>query len=248
MRILRAAGFPLSELAQTFTAGYEGYVVPVNVDEAALEHIIDAWDIDLGRSFVALEEGERIGVANLAVRGDRGWIGGLAVVPKARRRGVGRELMEAVLAVAPDRVTLEVIEQNEPAARLYENLGFERTRILEVWTLKDAPLVTANSVDPSPLGQSDVPWQRADGSLPEQYERLELDGGAILVKGGNVLQLSASDPDVAASLLSRGRDLHYVNVPEGDPASFALRALGGTLDLRQYEMELRTTRSSAPTG
>ena len=36
--------------------------------------------------------------------------------------------MEAVLADAPSVVGLEVIEQNEPAIRLYESLGFERTR------------------------------------------------------------------------------------------------------------------------
>jgi ribosomal protein S18 acetylase RimI-like enzyme len=56
-------------------------------------------------------------------------------VPAARRRGVGRALTEAVIAEAPSIVTLEVIEQNERAIRLYERLGFERRRILEVWSL-----------------------------------------------------------------------------------------------------------------
>jgi len=42
--------------------------------------------------------------------------------------------------------------------------------------------------------------------------------------------------------------LTYVNVPEGDPASDALRELGGTLDLRQFEMELTRPSTSATTG
>jgi hypothetical protein len=55
-----------------------------------------------------------------------------------------------------------------------------------------------------------------------------------------VLQLSARDETAAEELVSaaraRGESLHYVNVPEGDPASAALESLGGRLDLRQFEM------------
>jgi hypothetical protein len=50
----------------------------------------------------------------------------------------------------------------------------------------------------------------------------------------------ARDEATAASLLgavcARGDALHHVNVPEGDPASAARRALGGTLELRQFDM------------
>ena len=67
---------------------------------------------------------------------------GIAVVPEQRRNGVGRALMEAVLELAPPTVLLEVIEANEPAIKLYESLGFEKTRVLEVWRV-DAPLVEA---------------------------------------------------------------------------------------------------------
>ena len=129
MNVVPADTLSIAEIAQLFTRGYEGYYVPVQVDEAAMRYMIDTWDIDLARSRVA----ENVGFCNLAVRGDRGWIGGIAVVPEARRRGTGRRLMEAVLEVAPPTVTLEVLEQNEPAIRLYEELGFERTRALEVW-------------------------------------------------------------------------------------------------------------------
>ncbi len=44
----------------------------------------------------------------------------------------------------------------------------------------------------------------------------------------------------------RGARLSYVNVPEGDPASIALRELGGTLDLRQLEMELERDQRLMP--
>jgi len=246
MTIAPAGTLPLARLAALFSAGYEGYLVPVQVDEAALSSMVAAWDIDLTRSRVALRDGEPVGVCLLGVRGARGWIGGLGVVPAARRQGVGRALMQAVLDQAPSLVTLEVIERNEPAIKLYEELGFARTRILEVWSLAAAtPAAEARTVTPRPLGQSCLPWQRADESLPPGYVRLEVDGGAALVRTSgprvSVLQLAAVDEDAAAALLRAARGdaetLQYVNVPEGDPATDALRALGGVLDLRQLELE-----------
>ena len=108
----------------------------------------------------------------LGVRDEHGWIGGLGVLPAHRRIGVGRALMEAVLADAPPSVSLEVIEQNEPALRLYETLGFARSRILEIWSLSgDVRPATARVVEPRPLEQDDLPWQRAARSLPAEYER-----------------------------------------------------------------------------
>jgi ribosomal protein S18 acetylase RimI-like enzyme len=236
-----------AELAAAFTAGYEGYFMPIKVDEPTLAFMVDAWDIDLARSRAALRDGEAIGVTMLGVRGERGWIGGLGVAVPERRHGVGRALMEAVLETAPPVVGLEVIEQNEAALRLYEDLGFERTRLLEVWSLSgDVPTASARTADPRPLGQTDLPWQRADESLPAEYERVEVEGGAALIRVNgasvSVLQLDAEDEGAARELLafarSRGESLHYVNVPEGDPASAALRSLGGKLDLRQVEMAL----------
>jgi GNAT superfamily N-acetyltransferase len=235
MNIVPADTLSMAELAEHFSAGYEGYFVPVHVDEATMRYMVGAWDIDLARSRAV----PGVGVCNLAVRGARGWIAGLGVVPSERRHGVGRALMEAVLAEAPPLVTLEVIEQNEPAIKLYEDLGFERTRVLEVWSLPEPPLVEALKVDASPLGQRDLPWQREDASLPPDYERYEVDGGAMLVRGSTIFQLDARDEETAAALLSRGMKLQYVNVPEGDPACGAMRELGGTLDLRQFEMVLR---------
>jgi ribosomal protein S18 acetylase RimI-like enzyme len=231
VNVVAADRCSLDELAALFTRGYEGYFLPVTVDEAALRFMVDAWDIDLSRSRVVAGAG----VCNLGVRGERGWIGGLGVVPESRRSGVGRALMEAVLEVAPPTVTLEVIEQNEPAIRLYESLGFAQARVLEVWTV-EAPAADARRAVQAPLDQAGLPWQREDASLPPEYERWEVDGGAMLVRNGNVLQLAAADEDAAAALLSRGMKLSYVNVPEGDVASGALARLGGTLTLRQYEL------------
>jgi len=246
MRLERASAFDIPFLAHVFARGYENYVVPFHMDAETLADVVPRWDIDLDRSRVAFDDEGAVGLANLGVRGERGWIGGIGVVPEARRRGIGRVLLEAVLAEAPGEVTLEVIEQNEAARALYEQVGFvARERMLEVWSLSEAvAAVEAREVEPRPLGQPGLPWQREDASLPDDFERIEVDGGAAVfrvVKGTvGIGQLAARDADVARDLLcalrARGERVSYVNVPEGDPASQALRELGGTLDLRQYEM------------
>lgn len=247
MRLVPADTFSFDELAAVFSAGYEGYVVPMRVEPTTLESMVNAWDVDLSRSRVALRNGgDPVGVALLAVRGDRGWVGGLGVAAGARREGVGRALMEAVLAEAPPVVRLEVIEQNEPAIRLYDRLGFRRLRLLEVWTLTaDVDPADARSVEPSPPGEPDAAWQRADESLPVGYERIEVDGGAaaILVRGDrvSVFQIAADDERAARTLLQaargRGSSVHVVNIPVGSVASAALAELGGSLDLRQHELQ-----------
>ena len=258
MRLEPASRFDIPFLADVFARGYENYVVPFHMDAATLADVVRRWDIDLDRSRVAFDDDEPVGLANLALRGDRGWIGGIGVVPEARRRGIGRILLEAVLAEAPGDVTLEVIEQNEAARRLYEQVGFvARERMLEVWTLTaQVATVEARSVEPRPLGQEGLPWQREDASLPDVIERIEVDGGAAVFRVVNgtvgIGQLAARDEDAARDLLcalrARGDRVSYVNVPEGDPASAALRSLGGSLDLRQFEMTWLNPRSSAPTG
>jgi GNAT superfamily N-acetyltransferase len=257
LRLEPSSSFDSAFLADLFTRGYQEYLVPMHMDATTFETVVDRWDIDLGRSRVAFDGDDAVGLANLAVRGDRGWIGGIGVVPSARRRGVGRTLMEAVLAEAPPYVSLEVIEQNDSARTLYEQLGFATVRVLEVWSLTAAVSAgEVRDVEPLPLGQQGLPWQRGDESMPPGCERIEVDGGAALfrITGGTVGigQLAARGAAVARELLAaarmRGDRLTYVNVPEGDPASEALRELGATLDLRQFEMELTQRSTSATTG
>lgn len=252
MTFAPADSLPLDDLASLFNAGYEGYVVPFRVEPEQLMTWVEAWHIDLRRSRIAPGEG----VVLLGVRGRSGWVGGLGVVPAARRRGVGRALMEAVLAEAPADVTLEVIEQNEPAIRLYESLRFERTRVLELWSLDAEVAPTeARQADPAPVGERDLPWQRADASLRPGYQRLEVDGGAAAIRGNggvvSLLQLRADTPEAARALVAaargRGTGLRFVNAPQGHPGSAAIAELGGRLDLRQFEMRL-TRRWSAPRG
>lgn len=80
---------------------------------------------------VALDEaGAVVGYAGLAVAPpDEAWVQNIAVRRDAQRRGIGRVLLEALLAEAARQgtrcVLLEVAVDNAPAQRLYAAYGFE---------------------------------------------------------------------------------------------------------------------------
>ena len=61
----------------------------------------------------------------------------VGVTPQARRRGVGLALMLAALDVAREAGTaeafLEVAVDNDPAIKLYELMGFERTGVRKAY-------------------------------------------------------------------------------------------------------------------
>lgn len=78
---------------------------------------------------VAERVGEVVGYAVLWFAADEAELGDMAVLPEARRRGLGRWLLDGALAEAArrgaKRVYLEVRESNTAARSLYERAGFE---------------------------------------------------------------------------------------------------------------------------
>lgn len=172
-----AATLDAAGLADLFNRCYAGYFTPVALSAEALSAMNAAHDVDLDRSLVARLDGVPSGLVLLAVRGDRGWIGGMGVVPEARGRRLGRELMSAALDSAwssgLSSVQLEVIEENAWAIAVYDQAGFLDRRRLEVWARAPGeagpagPLPASRRIDVerwiATLGggtRADRPWQR----------------------------------------------------------------------------------------
>jgi GNAT superfamily N-acetyltransferase len=255
-----AASLEPAELAALFTAAYEGYVLPMQIGEEQLRFMVDAFDIWLDASQIAALDGRDVGLANLAVRDDEAWVGGVGVVPSARRKGVGEALMHALhdqaRTLGVRRVWLEVIEQNASACRLYEKLGYAVTRNVEVWSLPEDPAATGYALEVdvgiarARLGQlrrDREPWQRADATL-DNFQDLRAvwsEGSAAVFRmsGGNVSLLQIAG-DAAEELLLALRSegpVHVLNLPGGDPVGDAFRTLGADVVVRQREMALDLT-------
>jgi ribosomal-protein-alanine N-acetyltransferase len=82
-----------------------------------------------GRTYLISADGtEIVGYGGVMLIGSDAHIMTLAVVPAARRRGVGSQLMlslvDAAIAAGAEHLTLELRVSNEPARALYEKFGF----------------------------------------------------------------------------------------------------------------------------
>jgi ribosomal-protein-alanine N-acetyltransferase len=109
-------------------------VLPIEEDLFGAERWSPAmfWNELAQRNFylVALDGNDVVGYAGLAVVDkDEAWVQNIAVRRDDQRHGVGRELLEALLAEAKRRhatkTLLEVAVDNAPAQRLYARYDFE---------------------------------------------------------------------------------------------------------------------------
>ena len=254
MELRPSSELAFGELADLFTAAYEDYYVPFQVDEARLAHMVDAYDLALDRSLVAWDGDTPVGLANLGLRGERTWLGGVGVVKARRRSGIGEHLTRALLDRACEagarRMLLEVITQNEPAIALYEKLGFRRTRELAVLTLTAAEGGQASDMSLpearrliAAARSAPEPWQRDDATVDN------LDGVAAIAAEGaaavyrmegervNLLQAGGEGAgELVAALRARGPILALSYPVGAAPVTAALHDAGATEVLRQLEM------------
>lgn len=175
LQLLPANEIDFTDFLDAFNLSYSDYMVPVQLDDATMRSLITRDAVDMQASQVAILDDEVVGVGMLAIRNQIGWVGGLGVIPKARGRGYGRQIMDGLLDEARHRqlslVELEVIEGNEAAYQLYLKLGFEVRRKLLIFECKSIQ----NAVDTigvESVGASEalhhfdalhtvaVPWQR----------------------------------------------------------------------------------------
>ena len=88
----------------------------------------DALDSRWDTLFVAEYQGRLCGYGALRVLAGEGEIQRIAVCPECRRLGIGRKLMEAMVAFScgqgAEEMTLEVRAGNEAAILLYKSYGF----------------------------------------------------------------------------------------------------------------------------
>jgi GNAT superfamily N-acetyltransferase len=251
LELRSARSLSTGERAALFTAAYEGYVVPMRIEEDSLRWMQEKFDFDLDASRVAYRDSEPVGLANLAVRERDAWIGGVGVVASARRAGIGEALMRAVHEEARsrgvERVWLEVIVQNTGARALYEKLGYEVVQDVEVWTLPAADGEHEGREVPPAEVKAQIParhdpWQRADGTLAnyDDVRGLVTDTGAMLfcLRSSAQLQQYTGEPGPLLRALRTFGDVYILNLPADDPAAAVLRELGGSMTIRQHEMLL----------
>lgn len=270
LRLVSARSLDPADLVQVFNLGFSDYLLPMVMDEAGLADHIACNDIDLASSGAAVDV-DPVAFALAARRGTESWIGGMGVAPAYRRSGLGaRTLTAAIKAVAAEGVEsvwLEVLEHNAAALALYEGMGFQRVRHLEVWSLSPDPgrgttehrVLDVDAAHDWIAGHraGREPWQRADASIVRMRERGaplvgmavqrsgQIAGAAICrqdAEAVRVLQIAAVDGAAARDLILAAAGelaLRLANVPSDDLLSEVLRGLDAELTAAQHEMRLQ---------
>jgi GNAT superfamily N-acetyltransferase len=266
MKVVSAESLGAAGLLDLFNAGFSDYVVPMQLDAAALHGHVRTNDVDLARSPVAVVDGEPAAFALLGIRAADAWIGGMATAPPHRRSGLAAAVLEAAAAAASDAgcdtLWLEVVDANAPAVALYRRAGFQVERDLIVWTLPAAPRAAPGRPLDASAAQAWIathrpaaePWQRADATLAHLRSGGEVHAGIAVARDGGiaaaavyreqpaaatVLQAAAVDAAAASDLLlaaAGGRSLTLANAPADGVLSEALAGLGGKVYARQHEM------------
>jgi len=89
--------------------------------------------LDTRHYLVSIGDGRLQGYAGLCAYSDEAFVQTLGVAPHAQGKGLGAQLLQALLDEAARRrttpVLLEVRADNDRALRLYERFGFRRTGV-----------------------------------------------------------------------------------------------------------------------
>ncbi|MES0808450.1 GNAT family N-acetyltransferase [Roseibium sp. SCPC15] len=151
---------------------FSDYVVPLSMTVEAFRDFQKQRGFSGRHSFVALQ-GEEIAAFWFSsppnpFYGNRAYTLSVGTCPKHRRKGLSRQLLDAVVqmqkADAASGLQLEVVSTNTKAVKAYETFGFKRERILRVCKLKTSALIVANPacVRFAPLGVEELPHSVAE--------------------------------------------------------------------------------------
>lgn len=179
---------------------FEDYIIPIRSSKEFFVDFLRSVGGDLRNVLVALDGNRIVGYVNPVVDGQEAWIGGVGVLPSHRGRGIGAGLMLSAerecLGKGAREMSLEVIEGNDRAMRLYQGLGYVGTR--RYLTAEGRPArFEGYGQMPEPAGEAEIVrmharsygdtcWQKrkADAviSSARGAECYKVDGGFVLIR------------------------------------------------------------------
>lgn len=179
--LVPASNFPISDLVTFLNRGFEGYSIPIHFEAVTFLNMLRKDGIDLTASRVLIVDEQSSGIALLARRGWSCRLAAMGIASEMRGKGAGSWFMEQLIREACQReereMWLEVIEQNEPAVKLYQKCDFQIVRRLigfvrqkaveeEKGPLQEIDLRAMGRLI-SQHGLSDLPWQLSAESLAQ---------------------------------------------------------------------------------
>lgn len=181
LNTIPASNYSLTDLTNFLNEGFEDYFVPVQFTTTAFLNMLRKDGLDLSSSRVLMVEGQPGGIALIARRGWTSRLAAMGISKKMRGQGAGSWLMDELIKEACQRedreMVLEVIEQNEPAVKLYQKYGFQMVRRLIGCIRKEAKENQKSDLQETDLrrlgqliaqhGLPDLPWQVSSESVAQ---------------------------------------------------------------------------------
>jgi ribosomal protein S18 acetylase RimI-like enzyme len=132
IRIEKLVPERLDHLVKVQEEAFSDYIIPIKSSKEFFLDFQRSVGGDLSTVLLASDAGKIVGYINPVIDGEEAWIGGIGVIPQYRSAGVGTKLMRSAEELCRNRgvrsVTLEVIEGNDRAQRLYGRMGFSASR------------------------------------------------------------------------------------------------------------------------
>lgn len=150
LRTLTDKDFP--QFYQATLDAFSDYVVPYQPTPDSVRRMLVINGVSFDYSVGAFDGEKMVGFAINALGewSDKRTVynSGTGVAPDYRRQGISRKIFDFILPVLRgnkiEQYLLEVIAENEPALRLYQNLGFETSRRLLVFKRKESVFAPEN--------------------------------------------------------------------------------------------------------
>lgn len=175
------SSYPLPDLVKFLNQGFEGYFIPIQIEIADFLTMLHKDGIDLTASRVLITDQQPSGIALIARRGWTSRLAAMGITKEKRGMGAGSWFMEQLIKEAFQRgereMSLEVIEQNQSAVKLYQKSGFQTVRRLIGLLRKDAKekeMEPLQEIDLREMGRlisqhglSDLPWQLSGESIAQ---------------------------------------------------------------------------------
>lgn len=178
-----ASNYPLPDLVEFLNRGFEAYFVPIQFNAITFLDMLRKDGIDLTASRVLILEDQPCGIALLARRGWASRLAAMGIAMEVRGKGAGSWFMAELIQEACQRndreMVLEVIEQNEPAVKLYQKSGFQTVRRLIGFTRRgkeaqENERSALHKIDLRAMGRlvsqhglPDLPWQLSGESIAQ---------------------------------------------------------------------------------
>lgn len=178
-----ASFYSLAELVDLLNRGFEEYFIPIHFNADMFENMLHKDGIDLADSHVLIADDQVCGIALIACRRSlhTSRLAAMGIAREIRGKGAGSWFMKKLIDRACERgdreMLLEVIEQNEPAVKLYRKYGFNSLRRLVGFTCRSRSAEknqgsTLQRLDLQEMGRlisqyglADLPWQLSGESI-----------------------------------------------------------------------------------